>query len=96
MADIMPPPPTNQGETGRTNELSELSAFILDHGEAAFDRHLATLLHETSQAHDAWAANCRTAHFYEDVPCDEFERGVSLGVAWLKARINDGGATNGS
>lgn len=105
MADILPPPRTSQNaepdqepkSTGRrTNELSELATFIRANAVVQFDRHLSVLLDETSQNHDIYAGNCAVQHWHEEVPCDEYERGVSLGIAWLKAHIADQGATDAS
>lgn len=73
-----------------TNELTVLADFIGEHSAEPFDRHLSALLSETGSMHDLWAGNCQVTHFYSDVPCDEYERAVSLGIAWLKARIEAG------
>jgi len=101
VADILPPPKPKrdtepQADATKANELTELAAFILANATAEFDRHLGVLLSEIGQAHDVYAGNCETPHWHEEVPCDEFERGVSLGIAWLKARIKDGGAGRAS
>ena len=92
MPSLPPLPSPDSTDSGKVNELSELSAFIKAHSVTEFDRHLSALLHETSQAHDIYAQNCEVQHWHEEVPCDEFERGISLGIAWLKARIKDGAA----
>lgn len=102
MADILPPsrptdPAPAQAETRNvpTNELTVLAEFIRQHAAVAFDRHLATLLRECGEVHDAFAGNCQVQHWHDEFPCEEFERSISLGIAWLKARI-DGEASNAS
>lgn len=87
-------PPQDQGvTTPPTNELTVLAEFIQCHAAAPFDRHLSAILSETGTTHDSWATNCQVNHFHDDIPCEEYERGISLGIAWLKARI-EGGAGN--
>lgn len=90
-----PPSPDREKSESVTNELTVLAEFISDHADNPFDRHLSVLLDETGQMHDLWAANCKVAHFHDDIPCDEYERGVSLAIAWLKARI-EGGVSDAS
>lgn len=91
-------PPTQGADSpppSRTNELTVLAEFIGSHAQNPFDRHLSALLAETGNHHDTWSQNCAVPHWESDFPCEEFERGVSLGIAWLKARI-EGEAANAS
>ncbi len=97
MADILPPPPSSEPSPAKseppsvpTNELTVLADFIREHAAVPFDRHLATLLRECGEVHDAFAGNCQVQHWHDEFPCDEFERSISLGIAWLKARIQGG------
>ncbi len=91
MADVQPTPGNPPA-----NELTILAEFIAaNSNEMTFDRYLAVMLRETGEDHEAWAGACRVPHWHDDVPCDEYERGISLGIAWLKARI-EGGAANGT
>lgn len=41
---------------------------------------------EVRKEHFLWANACKTPHWHDDYPCDEFERAMVLGVAWLAAR----------
>lgn len=104
MAESLPPikptPATDQPETEMphpkvVNELSMLGLFILENVAVEFDTHLGSLLVDAGEAHDIYAGNCRADHMYTDVPCDEYERGLALGIAWLMARIRQG-AANGA
>ena len=75
-------------EPGRpTNEITVLADFIRDHQVTSLDRYLAAIMDEIGTGHDVWASQCSECHLYEDAPCDDYERGLSLGIAWLKARI---------
>ena len=72
------------------NELTMLGQFILENAVVEFDIHLGALIQQAGEMHDLFAGNCRADHMYTDVPCDEYERNIALGIAWLMARIRQG------
>lgn len=105
MANSLPPiarpeptPPGNREPAPKfehpaiTNELTMLGQFILENAVVEFDIHLGALIQGAGEMHDLYAGNCRADHMYTDVPCDEYERNIALGIAWLMARIRQGGS----
>lgn len=72
------------------NELSVLADFIKVHARNDFDLHVATLMSETAGEHDLWSGNCATRHWDDNLPCSEYEKALSLSIAWLKARVSEG------
>ncbi|MBM7518292.1 hypothetical protein [Nocardioides nitrophenolicus] len=71
------------------NELGYLSEFIHKRTESDLDHHIACHLHETAFQHAHWSNDCKETHMFTDYPCDDYERGLHLGIAWLKSRITD-------
>ncbi|WP_028657094.1 hypothetical protein [Nocardioides sp. J54] len=68
-------------------ELTYLVDFILDRTQApSLGRHVAAHIEEVAADHAPWSRDCRWGggHMYDDLPCGEYERALSLGIAWMK------------
>jgi len=82
--------PQSQSEnTPPANDLDDLAEFIHRHAVTSFDSHLAVTLSIIAEMHDDWAENCKATHYHTEIPCEEYLNGLSLGIAWLKGRIED-------
>lgn len=69
-------------------ELTHLAEFILERTDApSLGRHVGAHISITADEHDVWSPNCKVGHYFDDIPCDEYERALSLGIAWMKDYI---------
>lgn len=70
-------------------ELASLADFIRKHGRTSFDQTLADTLLDCAHLHGWWSRDCKVSHWEPDYPCDDYERAITLGIAWLKGHIED-------
>ncbi|MBS2939578.1 hypothetical protein KDN32_17705 [Nocardioides sp. J2M5] len=76
------------------NELTELGEFIQNHGTTTFDGVIGTEVKLIGLSHESSEDHCSASHYPagEGWVCDEYERGLHIGIAWLKDQVELHGA----
>ena len=71
------------------SELEDLADFILARATDSLDVHIGAELAGIAHVHRLWGEECteQADHYDRSFPCEEYERGLRLGIAWLKSKV---------
>lgn len=74
----------------KINELTELGDYIKVHAGNDFDHVIGTEIKLIGLNHESSEDDCTASHYPagEGWVCDEYERGIHIGIAWLKTRLD--------
>ena len=85
MSDILPPATDLDDAT-----LAGIAELMSQAADTNFERAVADHLGRVASTHDLWSGNCKVTHFHSDLPCEDYDEALSLGVAWLMSKVREG------
>lgn len=80
---------TNTTENEKSNELTHLAEFMAKRAVSEIDTAIGCQIEIIGHGHELWSRDCSSGHQYDEYPCDQFEIGLFLGIAWLKTRVEE-------